>query len=173
MSSDKPLIGYVVIDEYEEGMGHWGGHIAYPNPEGANLYWESPEPFIQKSYADSLEKQLKAERAKVADLMKAKAAQMDSTFRVAYHGRQFGKSMDQANKIADHVRQHVESGGLKVEIAAMPHEAYQAAVDLITNISHDLEETGLSLEGSELRRAIDNVLHTIQEWRNLDKPPPP
>ncbi len=71
MSSDKPLIGYVVIDEYEEGMGHWGGHIAYPNPEGANLYWESPEPFIQKSYADSLEKQLKAERAKVADLMKA------------------------------------------------------------------------------------------------------
>ena len=54
----EPLIGYVVIEDYEEGMGHWDGSIAYPNPEGANLYWQKPEPFIQKSAFDALQSEL-------------------------------------------------------------------------------------------------------------------
>ena len=53
-----PLIGFVVIEEYAEDFSHWDGAIAYPDPTGANLAWENPIPFIEKSFYDQLQRKL-------------------------------------------------------------------------------------------------------------------
>lgn len=44
-----PLIGYMVIEDYAEDYSQWDGLIAYPDPEGANLYWQKTIKMIEHS----------------------------------------------------------------------------------------------------------------------------
>lgn len=65
----EPLVGYVVIDEHSEDMSHWDGAIAFPNPEGATLFWENPAPFIEKRAYDDLARENKLIRDQYSKLV--------------------------------------------------------------------------------------------------------
>lgn len=43
----KPRIGFVVIDDYTDDYSDWTGQITFPNPKGANIYWQNPISFIE------------------------------------------------------------------------------------------------------------------------------
>lgn len=48
MSEDvKPRIGYVEIEDYTDDYSDWTGQITFPNPKGANIYWQNPIVFIE------------------------------------------------------------------------------------------------------------------------------
>lgn len=48
MSEDvKPRIGYVAIEDYTDDYSDWTGQITFPNPKGANIYWQNPIVFIE------------------------------------------------------------------------------------------------------------------------------
>lgn len=59
----KPLVGYMIMEDYAEDYSHWNGVIGFPDPTGANLAWESPVAMIEKSAYDAL----KAERDRLLD----------------------------------------------------------------------------------------------------------
>jgi len=54
-----------------------------------------------------------------------------------------------------------ENNSLKSRIAELENEL-KLERELLTNISHSLAETGLSIDGNSLRRASDETLHNIQ-----------
>lgn len=48
MTDDRnPRIGFVVIDDYTDDYSDWTGQITFPNPKGANIYWQNPISFIE------------------------------------------------------------------------------------------------------------------------------
>ena len=57
------LVGFMAIEDHAEDYSNWSGHIAYPNPEGANLAWEKPIKMIQYSAYENLKSEI--ERYKV------------------------------------------------------------------------------------------------------------
>lgn len=63
----KPLIGYAVLEDWTVDMSDWSGQITYPDPTGANLYWQNPMKMIEYSAYDQLQ-------AKLDEAVKAKEA---------------------------------------------------------------------------------------------------
>jgi len=47
MSEIKVRVGYVAIEDYTEDYSDWTGQITFPNPRGANIYWENPIEFLE------------------------------------------------------------------------------------------------------------------------------
>lgn len=54
---EQYIRGFVVIDEHTDDMTQWSGAIAFPNPQGATLFWEKPKEFITiDAYNDARKK---------------------------------------------------------------------------------------------------------------------
>lgn len=51
----EPLIGFMVVEDYTEDMSDWSGQITFPDPTGANLYWEKPIKMIEYSAFEKMQ----------------------------------------------------------------------------------------------------------------------
>lgn len=62
MTPGKPLVGWMIIEDYVEDYSEWDGAIACPDPTGANLAWESPIKMIEHAAYTELMQEAEALR---------------------------------------------------------------------------------------------------------------
>lgn len=67
----EPLVGFMVIEDYTEDYSDWSGQIAFPDPVGANLYWQNTIPMIEKRAHDAALARIKLLEEVCAELMRA------------------------------------------------------------------------------------------------------
>lgn len=65
----KPRIGFVVIDDYTDDYSDWTGQITFPNPKGANIYWQNPISFIELEPTLQLMKEIGEVMSEAIDLI--------------------------------------------------------------------------------------------------------
>lgn len=130
----EPLIGYVVIDDYTEDMSDWSGAIAYPNPEGANLFWEKPEPFIQKSAFDAIKKE-NEELQKERDELKAELSAANELL---------ANNEGRVKKIVDE-HLSLENSKLRADLAKYKEQVFVAITELKVKVAQHKQAYGLDI----------------------------
>ena len=67
----SPIIGFMIVEDYDEDFSHWDGVITYPDPTGANLAWEKPTKMIEYSAYEQVKEQCRDLGAHVAKIQSA------------------------------------------------------------------------------------------------------
>lgn len=140
----KPLVGWMILEDYCDDMSDWSGVIAYPDPTGANLAWESPVKMIEYSAYEKLQARLaeaEAEREHLNDVVKERESWAAMRLETC---KKLERDLDEALAWADRLAEMLESARGWVSTHAM--QTYSRVAS---------KEVG----------EIDEAIESYQKWR--------
>ncbi len=94
-------------------------------------------------------------------------------FTVVCASRRHGKAMQQAQFLAEQAKKILNAEGLNKVVIEVKSVEIDKFKKLLTDIQHECEETGLSLDTMDLRYALDEILTQIIKFNSLNYPHKP
>ncbi len=178
----EPLVGWMILEDHADDLSHWDGVIAFPNPTGANLAWESPTKMIEfsafeaeKKRADKWEKIAQRNGGAYEDCVKERCelkAEVERLKEVIKHdtdkiGGAYEAELSTLRSQLEATRNEMDKLRVAIVKETVPLCDYQKAVASLEELKSYLPKVPTQAYEKELAQRLSAAEERVRELEKL------